>query len=309
MSKDKSADPKTSAKKTSDEPATAKKKAPAKKPTAKKPTAKKTASKKSAEPAADGTEFEFKAEVQRVLSLVINSLYINSEVFLRELISNASDALDKARFLGLADKDNVTEQEGEPGIAITLDTEQSTLTIEDNGVGMTRDECIAGLGTIAHSGTGEFIDKFSKLTEAEDKDRALELIGEFGVGFYAAFMVANRVDVDTLSMNKGAEPVLWRSTGAGSFNVLAGERDKPGTRVVLHLKEDAKEFASKWRIEGVIKKYSDFVMFPIRIDDEVVNKSSALWRTARSEVTDEQHEEFFKHITQGRVGEKPLATV
>ncbi len=314
MSKDKSADPKTSSEKAGDDQATAKK-APAKKPSPKKATPRKAAPKKaaakkgSAEPAADGTEFEFKAEVQRVLSLVINSLYINSEVFLRELISNASDALDKARFLGLADQDNVTEQEGEPGISITLDSEQNTLTIEDNGVGMTREDCIAQLGTIAHSGTGEFIDKFSKLTESKDKDKALELIGQFGVGFYSAFMVASRVDVDTLSMKKDAEFVLWRSTGAGSFNVLAGTRDKPGTRIVLHLKEDAKEFASKWRVEAVIKKYSDFVMFPIRIDDEVVNKSSALWRTARSEVTEEQHEEFFKHITQGRVGDKPLARV
>ena len=261
------------------------------------------------EKTAEKTEFEFKAEVQQVLSLVINSLYVNAEVFLRELISNASDALDKARFLGLADKENVTEQEGEPGISITLDTEKGTLTIDDNGVGMTRDEVISELGTVAHSGTVEFVDKFAQLTEAKDKKQALELIGQFGVGFYATFMVATRVDVETLSMKKGAEPVLWRSSGAGSFTVLPAERDKPGTRIVLHLKEDAKEFATRWRVERIIKKYSDFVMFPIRIDDEVVNKSSALWRTTRSEVTEEQHQEFFKHITQGRVGDEPLATV
>ncbi len=299
MSKNETSDEKATDETASDEQATAKK------TPAKKTAAKKTPGKQSA----DQTEYEFKAEVQRVLSLVINSLYINSEVFLRELISNASDALDKARFLGLADQDNVIEQEGEPGIAITLDSENSTLTIEDNGVGMTRDETISELGTIAHSGTGEFVDKFAKLTDAKDKDKALELIGQFGVGFYAAFMVATRVDVDTLSMKKGSEPVLWRSSGAGSFNVMPGERNKPGTRVVLHLKEEAKEFGDRWRVEAVIKKYSDFVMFPIRIDDDVVNESSALWRTARSEVTDEQHKEFFKHITQGRVGDEPLATV
>jgi molecular chaperone HtpG len=255
------------------------------------------------------TEFEFKASVQRVLSLVINSLYTNSEVFLRELISNASDALDKARITALTSKDDVVEQEGEPAIDISFDPETNTLTIEDNGVGMTRDEAIENLGTIATSGTEDFVAKFAEATKEADKDKASELIGQFGVGFYACFMVASRVDVQTLSMKKGSEPVLWRSSGEGSFNVLPGEREKPGTTIVLHLKEDAAEFAQRFRVEQVIKRYSDFVMFPIRIGDDVVNRSSAIWRMPRSKVTDEQHLEFFKHITQGRAGDEPIARV
>jgi molecular chaperone HtpG len=257
----------------------------------------------------DSGEFEFKAQVQQVLSLVINSLYTHSEVFLRELISNASDALDKARFLALSDKGSVIEQEGEPAIRIDLDEEAGTLCIEDNGVGMTRDEVIENLGTIARSGTSEFVETFAKLTKNRDEDKALELIGQFGVGFYSAFMVAQRVDVETLSMREGSEAVLWRSSGAGSFHVLPGERQKPGTRITLHLKEDSKEFSKRWRVEEIVKKYSDFVMFPIRLGDEQINESSALWRQARSSITAEQHAEFFKHITHGIQGDEPLATV
>lgn len=253
-------------------------------------------------------QFAFKAEVQRVLSLVINSLYTNTEVFLRELVSNASDALDKARFLQLTEKDEVTEAEGEAAIDIRLDAEKKTLIIEDNGIGMTRDEVIENLGTIARSGTSEFAERFAELTKKNEKDAALELIGQFGVGFYAVFMVASRVDVETLSMRKGSEAVLWRSDGGGAFTVLPGDRDKPGTRITLHLKPDAEEFATRWRIEAIIKKYSDFVMFPIRIDGEVVNRSSAIWRLPKSQVSEEQHAEFFEHLTQGR-HKTPLLTV
>jgi len=254
-------------------------------------------------------EFQFKAETQRVLSLVINSLYTNTEVFLRELISNASDALDKARYLQLTEKDAVLDQEGEPGIAITLDGEAKTLTIEDNGVGMTKEEVIDNLGTIARSGTDAFVKQFSELTKDKKRDEALDLIGQFGVGFYSVFMVAKRVDVQTRTMRKDGEPVLWRSSGEGSYTLLEGDRKTPGTRITLHLKDEAVEFSTKWRVEAIIKKYSDFVMFPIRLDDEVINRSSALWRTPKSQVTDEQHAEFFKHITQGRYGDEPLTVV
>lgn len=257
----------------------------------------------------EAQEFEFKAETQRVLSLVINSLYTNSEVFLRELVSNASDALDKARYLALAEKDTVVQAEGEPGIAITLDAEAKTLTIEDNGVGMTRDEVIANLGTIAKSGTDQFIATLAKMNENKSQDKAVELIGQFGVGFYSVFMVASRVDVDTLSMQKDAKPVLWRSSGEGSYTLLDGERETPGTKIVVHLKDDAAEYAKKWRVEAVIKKYSDFVMFPIHLDGELANRSSALWRMPRSQVTEEQYAEFFKHVTQSRYGDKPLSTI
>jgi len=253
-------------------------------------------------------EFDFQAETQRVLSLVINSLYTHSEVFLRELISNASDALDKARITALSDK-NAREQEGEPAIELELDKDSKTLTLRDNGVGMTRTEVIDNLGTIARSGTTEFLEKLAQLNAEKSDDQAMDLIGQFGVGFYAVFMVAARVDVHTLSMNEGAEPVTWRSTGEGKFTVLPGDRLVPGTEIIVHLKETAVEYAEKWRVEAVIKKYSDFVMFPIRVDGEVVNKSAALWRMPRSQVTEEQHKEFFKHLSQGRAGDEPLCTV
>ncbi|MRG95282.1 molecular chaperone HtpG [Polyangium spumosum] len=258
----------------------------------------------AASPAA--VEMPFQAEVQQVLSLVINSLYANQEVFLRELVSNASDALDKARFLALTRKD-VTEQEGEPAISIKLDDEARTIVIEDNGIGMTRDEVVQNLGTIAKSGSLEFLKSHAEeLRRAQDKDAAVKLIGQFGVGFYAAFMVAARVDVETLSMLPGAEAVLWRSAGAGSFTVAAGERKHPGTTITLHLKEDTREYTKAWRIKEIIRKYSDFVHFPISVNGEVANRKAALWTLPKSQITEEQHAEFFRHVTGGYEGETPL---
>jgi molecular chaperone HtpG len=248
-------------------------------------------------------ELPFQAEVQQVLSLVIHSLYANREVFLRELVSNASDALEKARYLQLT-RDDVTPQEGEPRIAITLDDEAHTLTIEDNGVGMTRDEVIQNLGTIAKSGSREFLTAHAGQSE---KDKALELIGQFGVGFYAAFMVASRIDVRTLSMLPGATPVVWRGAGAGTFTVSPGERTTPGTEIVLHLKDDATEFAKVWRVREVIRKYSDFVSAGITLNGELANRSKALWAMPRAQVTDEQHTEFYRHLTG--TDETPLLRV
>jgi molecular chaperone HtpG len=256
-------------------------------------------------PASPGAvELPFQAEVQQVLSLVINSLYANQEVFLRELVSNASDALDKARFLGLTRKD-VSEQVGEPRIAITFNEEARTLTIEDNGVGMTRDEVIHNLGTIAKSGSLEFLKAHAEAMKS-NKDGAVKLIGQFGVGFYAAFMVASRVDVDTRSMLPGEGPVLWRSGGAGTFTVLDGSRENPGTTITLHLKDEAREYTKAWRIKEIIRKYSDFVHFPIEVGGEVANRSKAIWTLPKSQITEEQHEEFFHHVTGGYEGEKPL---
>ena len=258
-------------------------------------------------------EFEFRAEVQQILSLVINSLYTNSEIFLRELVSNASDALDKARFLRLT-RPEVAEQQGEPTIDIRIDAEAKSLTIEDNGLGMTREEAIENLGTIARSGTAEFLRKVAEVGSAEAKGedvkaRALELIGQFGVGFYSVFMVATRVDVQTRSMLPGAEPVLWRSSGSGSFAVLPGDREHPGTSVTVHLKSDAAGFAQPWKVKELVRKYSDFVMFPIRLDGETINRSAALWRQPKGEVSAEQHKEFYQHLTAGRLGEEPLLTL
>ncbi len=259
-------------------------------------------------PLPGAVEMPFQAEVQQVLGLVINSLYANKEVFLRELISNASDALDKARFLQLTQKD-VTEQVGEAGISITLDEAARTLTIADNGVGMTRDEVVQNLGTIARSGSLEFLKLNAEALRKKDGGGGVQLIGQFGVGFYAAFMVADRVDVRTRSMQAGAEPVVWRSTGTGSFTVGVGEREDPGTEIVLHLKQECLEFAKEWRIKDIIQKYSDFVQFPIHVGGELANRSKAVWALPKSQVDAEQHAEFYRHITGGDEGEKPLLTV
>ncbi len=255
---------------------------------------------------AHAVEMPFQAEVQKVLTLVIDSLYAHKEVFLRELVSNAADALDKARFFQLTHED-ATRQVGEPRITITCDETANTLTIADNGIGMTREEVIENLGTIARSGSMEFLK--ANAEKAKEKDAALNLIGQFGVGFYSAFMVASRVDVRTRSMKAGATPVVWRSTGAGSFTVADGERDEPGTEIVLHLKEEHRDFVRAWRLKDIITKYSDFVSFPIYVGGEVANQSKALWTMQKSAVTEEQHQQFFKHLTQGTCGEAPMLTV
>jgi molecular chaperone HtpG len=246
-------------------------------------------------PSQGPVELPFQAEVQQVLALVINSLYTHKEVFLRELISNASDALDKARFLAMTRKD-VEPQVGEARISIKLDDDARTITIEDNGIGMTRDEAIQNLGTIARSGSLEFLKAYSEAAK-KNQEGGLKIIGQFGVGFYSAFMVAGRVDVRTKSMLPGAEPVLWRSTGSGTFVVVPGERQTAGTEIVLHLKEDEREYLRLWRVKDIIKKYSDFVQFPIYVNDELVNRSSAIWALPKSQVTEEQHTEFFRRIT------------
>jgi molecular chaperone HtpG len=255
---------------------------------------------------AAAVELPFQAEVQQVLSLVINSLYTHKEVFLRELTSNASDALDKARFLQLTRKD-VAEAVGEARISLKLDDEKHTLTIDDNGIGMTRDEVVQNLGTIARSGSVEFLKAHAEAAKA--KDAGLQIIGQFGVGFYAAFMVASRVDVHTRSMLPGAEPVTWRSTGAGTFTIAPGEREQPGTEIVLHLKDDAREYAKAWRVKDIIRKYSDFVHFPIYVNDEQANRSRALWTLPKSQVTEEQHAELFRHVTGAGEDEKPMLTI
>ncbi len=256
--------------------------------------------------AEDATTYPFQAETARVLTLVIDSLYANKEVFLRELISNASDALDKARFFALTHED-AQKQDGEPRIEIAVDEDAHTLTIEDNGIGMTRDEVVAHLGTIAKSGTVELLEKLR--SSGKEKDAALQLIGQFGVGFYSAFMVADRVDVHTRSMQPDATPVVWRSGGAGSFTVAAGDRETPGTRIVLHVKGEHRDFLRAWRLKDVIQKYSDYVGFPIMMEGERANRPVALWTEPRSKVTAEQHAEFFKHLTGGTQGDAPLLTV
>ncbi len=232
----------------------------------------------------------FETETRKILDLVVKSLYSDRAVFLRELISNASDALDRARYTALH-RDDLREPDGELRIDILVDEEARTLTIRDNGIGMTRDQAVKQLGTIAHSGTRAFL-------QAADEGDSLEgLIGQFGVGFYAAFMVSDRIVVETLSAEPDAEPVRWETACDDSYSVAPGSREARGTDVVLTLKEDEQEFLQGWRIAELVKRYSDFVSFPIRQGEEQLNRGKALWTATPSEVSDEDYADFYKHVS------------
>ena len=250
----------------------------------------------------------FKAEVRELLKLMIHSLYSHREIFLRELISNASDANDKLRFLSLANP-QLLEEERELGIWIDHDATAGTVSIRDNGIGLTREEAVSHLGTIAKSGTAEF---FGKLTGDAQKDSAL--IGQFGVGFYSAFIVADRVEVLSRKAGEPADSgVRWQSTADGEFTVETVTQPARGTTVILHLKEDAKEFADAWRLRSLVRRYSDHLAFPVRmakegaatLEYEVVNQAQALWTRPRTDITDEEYREFYRHITHD--GNEPLA--
>lgn len=234
-------------------------------------------------------EFQFQAEMSQLLHLITHSLYTHREIFLRELISNASDALNKLHFASLTDSE-VLGNDGDLKIEIDLNEEEKSFSIYDNGVGMTRDEFIANLGTIASSGTGNFIKQMTG-----DSKTDLELIGQFGVGFYAVFMVADEVTVDSRSYQSD-EGFRWISQGTGSYTIEPVKLDQRGTKITFKFKEDAEEFASKWRIESTIKKYSDFVSFPINLNSEKTNQSTALWAKSKDDVTEDEYKEFFKYI-------------
>ena len=246
----------------------------------------------------------FQAEVKQLLQLMIHSLYSNKEIFLRELVSNAADAADKLRFEALKDP-KLLEEDPSLRIRIGFDADTRTITIDDNGIGMSRDEAVAHLGTIAKSGTGEFLRALSG-----DQKKDANLIGQFGVGFYSAFIVADRVDV--FSRRAGLPPsegVHWSSAGEGDFEVATVDKAERGTRIVLHLKEGEEGFADGWKLRGIIKKYSDHVGLPIEMPKEhhgedkpaapeweAVNKASALWTRPKAEIKDEEYTEFYKHI-------------
>ena len=265
---------------------------------------------------------EFKAEVAALLNLVTNSLYTNSEIFLRELISNAADALDKARFQALVDKD-FGGRELAPEIVITANKQRGTLTLADTGIGMTRDEVAQNLGTIAHSGTLRYLEEVQKARASGEVTETgeISLIGQFGVGFYSAFMVADEVVVTTLSGRAGSEAVVWRSKGDGRFSIEPGNRSERGSTIEIHLKDEAKEFLDRWRLEGLIKRYSNYVMHPIklRVIDETgedkdpeprqINAASAIWARSPSELEDKDYQEFYKHVMGGFVlpGDEPFA--
>ncbi len=242
----------------------------------------------------------FQTEVRQLLQLMIHSLYSNKEIFLRELISNASDAADRLRFEALADE---TLQSDDPDlqIRIELDKEKQTITISDNGIGMSRDELIDNLGTIAKSGTSEFLQQMTG-----DQKQDAQLIGQFGVGFYSAFIVADNVVVESRRAGiDSTEGVRWESDGKGEFTIETVDREARGTCVTLHLKDDEKEFAEAFRIESLIRKYSDHIAFPVTLlggDDEndepkIVNAATALWTRSRSDISDDEYKEFYKHLS------------
>jgi len=237
----------------------------------------------------------FQTEVRQLLKLMIHSLYSNKEIFLRELISNASDAADKLRFEALAQPDLLGEDE--LGIRIEIDKENRQISVSDNGIGMSREELIDNLGTIARSGTAEFLGQMTG-----DQQHDAHLIGQFGVGFYSAFIVADKVTVDTRRAGSD-QAIRWESDGEGEFTIEDIERDERGTCVTLHLREDESEFAESLRIESLIRKYSDHIGFPVSLlvagedDTKVVNSATALWTLPRTEVSDDEYKEFYKHLS------------
>ena len=266
----------------------------------------------------------FQAEVSQLLHLVTHSLYSNKEIFLRELVSNASDACDKLRYEGL-NNDALFEGNAELEVRVSFDKDAKTLTIADNGIGMSQEEAIAHLGTIAKSGTREFMGKLSGDQKTDAKDQGA-LIGQFGVGFYSGYIVADRITVESRRAGlKAEEGVRWSSTGTGDFDVETITQAERGTKIILHLRDDAEEYLSAWKLKSVINKYSDHISLPIRMrkeewkegendqpgemvltdEWETVNQANALWARSKKEVSDEQHAEFYKHISHDF--EPPLA--
>ena len=250
----------------------------------------------------------FQTEAKQLLHLMIHSLYSNKEIFLRELISNASDAIDKVRFQSLSNPDLVGE-DANYNIRVDLDKDASTVTITDNGIGMSRDDAIANLGTIAKSGTSQF---FDSLTGDQQKDA--QLIGQFGVGFYSSFIVADNVVVESRSAAQASEDgVRWSSAGEGDFEVETITREDRGTSIILHIKPEEEEFLDSWRVRSVIKKYADHISVPVIMkgeamppaegeeaqepEDETVNTAKALWTRSRSDVSDDEYHEFYKHVS------------
>ncbi|MBT6580398.1 MAG: molecular chaperone HtpG [Bacteroidetes Order II. Incertae sedis bacterium] len=236
--------------------------------------------------------FEFKAEMKQLLHLIIHSLYTHEEIFLRELISNSSDALNKIRFRMLTDRD-VLDADVEQKIDILLNKDSNTLTLTDTGVGMTRDDLMKRIGTVASSGTLDFVNELKN----NDGPVDAQMIGQFGVGFYSAFMVADEITVDTRHANADSVGLRWKSDGSGSYTIEETEQAERGTTITLHLKEDKGEFAEDWRIKQIIKKYSNFVDFPVHLEGEEVNTVDALWQKSKSEVKEEELNEFYKFIS------------
>lgn len=246
----------------------------------------------------------FQAEIQQVLNILIHSLYKDREIFLRELISNASDALNRVQFEMLTNRD-VLDAEVPLAITLTTDKDAHTLTVSDTGIGMTADEMIESLGVIARSGAKSFLEK---VQEGEGGTVSDDIIGQFGVGFYSVFMIADKVEVISRSYNKDAEAAMWVSTGEGGYEILPAEKETRGTDIVIHLREDADEFEQRYRLTRVIKRHSDYVQFPIYIVDagdeidpeeppESVNQQTAIWRKSPNDIEPEEYENFYQALT------------
>lgn len=247
---------------------------------------------------------EFKTEVQQLLQLMIHSLYSNRDIFLRELVANAADAIDKARFESLTTPELARDWQ----IRLAVDKDAKTLTISDNGIGMTADEVSANIGTIAKSGTKEFV---KALAEKGNTADAPELIGQFGVGFYSAFMVASKVELNTKKSNSDAPAVCWRSTGEGSYELDSSSRTEPGTEIKLFLKDDCDIYLESWKLSEIVRKYSDFIAYPVilpqvkvneedkseTVEDRVLNSQKAIWLRKPSEITDDEYKSFYSHLS------------
>lgn len=238
-------------------------------------------------------QYQFKAETQQLLQILIHSLYAEREVFLRELLSNASDALTRVKFTMLTEK-NVVDPDVDLKINIKVNKDAKTITLSDTGIGMTRDEIVENLGTIAHSGVKQFMNAVK-----ESNANLADIIGQFGVGFYSAFMVADHIDVASRSYQLGAAPVLWRSDGKDAYELLDSEKNTRGTEITLHLNDTSEEFLDAFRIRSIIKKHSDFVPFPIFIDDETepVNRQTALWRQSPISIEEKEYSDFYRQYT------------
>ena len=234
---------------------------------------------------------EYQAEMQKLLEILVHSLYTEREIFLRELVSNASDALSKVQLTTLTEE-KVLDKDAELQIKISFDENKHKLEIEDSGCGMTKEELVSNLGTIANSGTLKFLQQ----AQAENKS-AENMIGQFGVGFYSVFMVAERVELTTRSWQVDSQAWEWTSSGGGQYEITPAKYNQRGTRVTIFLKEDAKEFCSKWKLESIIKKYSNYLPFPVKVNDQTVNQVKAIWTQSKSDVEEDQYKEFFKQIS------------
>ena len=237
---------------------------------------------------------KYQAEMQKLLEILVHSLYTEREIFLRELVSNASDALSKVQLTTLTEE-KVLNKNAELQVTITFDEDKRMIVIDDSGCGMTKDELVENLGTIANSGTLKFLQQF------QDENKSVEnLIGQFGVGFYSVFMVADRVELTTRSWQVDGQAWQWSSEGGGQYEIIPVDYEQRGTRVKVFLKEDAKEFCNEWRLESIIKKYSNYLPFPVKVKDKTINQVKAIWTQSKSEVKDDEYKEFYKQISHVR---------